>query len=429
MFLNLGLGRMGCLAGALAASSLALDLNFIDGSAFSSLITFTRASTATYYDAAGQRQTASSGSPRIDYNPATLAIRGLLIEEQRTNLALQSGTESDAAWTKTATTIGTGATGLDGVTASRRMTSSSTTPLLAQGSITVTASTTYTYSVFLRYVDTNWLRIQYMDSTFTNGVRAWVNLNGGGAAALGTVANIGTGSGGAHTLTSLGGGWYLYTLTGMASTATAAGPSIRPVTADVSSTGVSGVSYDADGHQLEAGSFATSYIPTTGTSATRAADVAVVSGANFSGFYNSAAGAFVVSGHTTDSFSGVTRRLMEVNNGTAGERFIVGLQNATTARFLVSDGAATVADVGIAVTSMPARVVIAGSYAANDVKAAANGAAGTADTSVTLPTVTQMVIGADLASPTATQMANGHIERIRYYNRALSQAELNALTA
>lgn len=52
---------------------------------FSDIITFTRASTATYFDATGTLQSAAIDAPRLDYNPATLAAQGFLIEEARTN--------------------------------------------------------------------------------------------------------------------------------------------------------------------------------------------------------------------------------------------------------------------------------------------------------------------------------------------------------
>ena len=60
-------------------------------------ISFTRASVGTYFDISGALQTASSGTPRFDYDPVTHAARGLLIEEARTNVLLNSaalGTQS-----------------------------------------------------------------------------------------------------------------------------------------------------------------------------------------------------------------------------------------------------------------------------------------------------------------------------------------------
>ena len=53
-------------------------------------VTFTRASTATYFDSTGTMQTAATNAPRWDYDPVTLGLRGLLIEEARTNVLLRS---------------------------------------------------------------------------------------------------------------------------------------------------------------------------------------------------------------------------------------------------------------------------------------------------------------------------------------------------
>ena len=41
-------------------------------------VTFTRSSGGTYWDASGTMQTAGNNTPRYDYDPATLAFRGLL---------------------------------------------------------------------------------------------------------------------------------------------------------------------------------------------------------------------------------------------------------------------------------------------------------------------------------------------------------------
>ena len=53
------------------------------------LITFTRGSSATYIGSDGTQQTAASDEPRIEY-AADGTLKGLLIEEQRTNLLLNS---------------------------------------------------------------------------------------------------------------------------------------------------------------------------------------------------------------------------------------------------------------------------------------------------------------------------------------------------
>lgn len=80
-----------------------LDLNFLGGTLDSS-ITFARASSATYFDVTGTRQTASTDVARFDYDPVTHVLRGLLMEEQRTNSLKNSGTPA----TQTTGSLGTG---------------------------------------------------------------------------------------------------------------------------------------------------------------------------------------------------------------------------------------------------------------------------------------------------------------------------------
>jgi hypothetical protein len=82
--------RAGQDAGFLVPPGATLDLSFLTPGSLDPRITFTRASTGTYFDVSGTMRTATTNAPRWDYDPVTLALRGLLIEEARTNLLLNS---------------------------------------------------------------------------------------------------------------------------------------------------------------------------------------------------------------------------------------------------------------------------------------------------------------------------------------------------
>jgi len=80
-----------------------LDINFAAvNEILDPRITFTRASSATQYNSAGTLISVGSDVARFDYDPATLAPKGLLIEEQRTNLVLNSDALSTQSVTVTA---------------------------------------------------------------------------------------------------------------------------------------------------------------------------------------------------------------------------------------------------------------------------------------------------------------------------------------
>ena len=76
------------------------SLNLTLTSTLDPRITFTRASSGTYFNSSGVLTTASTDTARFDYNPATLAAKGLLIEEARTNVFVRSQELDNASWTK-----------------------------------------------------------------------------------------------------------------------------------------------------------------------------------------------------------------------------------------------------------------------------------------------------------------------------------------
>jgi len=72
-------------AGPQIRPSLLLD--FANSESVDNRITFNRASAATRYDSNGVLQTLRNDKPRIDFDPVTGECKGLLIEEQRTNIS------------------------------------------------------------------------------------------------------------------------------------------------------------------------------------------------------------------------------------------------------------------------------------------------------------------------------------------------------
>ena len=92
-------GSAGGNAAALPPGA-SLDLSFMTPGTLDPRITFTRASTGTYFDSNGVMRTAAVNQPRWDYDPVTHQLRGLLLEDARTNLWLQSADASNAAWSK-----------------------------------------------------------------------------------------------------------------------------------------------------------------------------------------------------------------------------------------------------------------------------------------------------------------------------------------
>ena len=131
-----------CLGGARSffGGPPSLDLSFMTPGSLDGRITFTRASTATYFDVTGTLQTATANTPRWDYDPVTHALRGLLMEDARTNLLLNSATltTQSVAVTAQAYTLsfyGAGTVALSGT---------STGSLVGTGAFPARASLTFT---------------------------------------------------------------------------------------------------------------------------------------------------------------------------------------------------------------------------------------------------------------------------------------------
>lgn len=228
---------------------------------------FSRASDGTYCDKFGVIRNAGAGVPRIDYDPVTGECRGLLIEEQRTNLLKYSEQFDNAAWGKENCIISANLiTAPDGTVTADKIQETTTTNYFAVAqNPSGQFSTTYTYSCYAKAAERNFLFFNFS----VVGANGTFNLTTG-------VTQVKSGSL-VLSATSVGNGWWRCTAT---FTTPSSGSNVLylVVGAAINSTtdiyaGTAGYGIYIWGAQLEAGSFPTSYIPTTTASATRAADI------------------------------------------------------------------------------------------------------------------------------------------------------------
>lgn len=391
----------------------AVSFNFTSGT-LDPRITFTRAlATATRVNSSGFIGTVAADTPRFDYDPSTLASKGLLIEESRINLNPQSNAFENAAWGKTRISVSQNViTSPDGTQNADKLvedSSASTSHFISQ-TITLTAAP-YTASVFAKKAERSWI---FLKLAATGGNGAYFDLDTG---AVGTVT-----AGYTATITNYGNGWYRCTIT---VTATAVGWSYEVQTA----SGNNGRLYTGDGTsgvyiygaQLEAGAFATSYIPTTTAAVTRNADVATITGTNFSSWWVASQGS-VTANFRPSTVSG-TRPIIQYDDGTANE--IIALRGNTTnpELYIVDDGTPQ-AQIDAGTIAANTNYRFAAGWKLNDCAASINGGNSVLDGVVTIPTVIQARLGCD-----GTNYLNGHLQMIEYYNRKPTNETLQQLAS
>jgi len=357
--------------------------------------------------------------PRVEYDADGNRL-GLLVEESRTNLVAYS--EDFSQWTGFSDPNEILAPdGTLTATKARDNNQGTNAAVTLIEPVTVSTSTTYTYSVFGKKGQLNWMALGVIQFTTPNNGRVWFDLDSG------VVGTQGSGLSGA--IEEFPNGWYRCSVTFTTDAVDTTGQlyiylcegdnlflnTNRDGTSDLYVWGA----------QLEAGSFPTSYIKSnSGSTTTRSADVASIPVADFG--YNQSAGTVVQEFSTADVF---TANENAFSDGTNDNRIMWGL-NANTGRapYISAGGTNTVALInnsGIA-GGVPSKLGIA--FASNDVASSLDGGAVATDTSATIPTsITTLYLGVG-ATGTGTQI-NGHIKSIKYYPRRLSNAQLVELTS
>jgi hypothetical protein len=245
----------------------------------------TRATTATRVNANGLIEVVASGIPRLDYfaSGGVVGCPALLVEPSAQNIMAQSETLSVSGdWTQTAVlATGWAIASPDGLVSGSLLvaTSGSSQHNINRNATTsITSGTTITASCFFKAHGTNnFAQLVIGGFTFSPASPfANFNLSGNGAITTGTYSSA--------FIQNYGNGWYRCGLTATAAANGTNNLAIVPILASGTARnpvfqgdGVNGVY--AWGAQVESGSVATSYIPTSTAAVTRNADVVTLSGA------------------------------------------------------------------------------------------------------------------------------------------------------
>jgi hypothetical protein len=415
-------------AGSVVANvdHLSLDLQFAADKTLTArkgpTPTFTRASTATFVGSNGLIQSAAVNAARFDHDPVTLACKGLLIEEARTNLVLQSEGFSTASWQKLGSTITADSIASPNGTVTADLLVEDVgllSHIVQQSTPSLTAGQSYNFSVFAKAGSHTSFQITLSNAAFGIGLFANFVLTGSGS--------VGTSSGLTTSIQSYPDGWYRCSIA-VASAVGGAGGAVGIAANANNSSATRLPSYLGTGAQvvhlwgaqLELGSFPTSYIPTVASSVVRSADVCSITGSDFTGMYNQSEGTMLVNAFTPANGD---RTIFAADDNTANEMIRLRTEG-TNPFFKVSDGGVELVAIDSGTVVANTNFKLAGAYKLNDFASSINGGAAVTDTSGTIPTVDRIRIGTGQSGNTMC----GCIASARYFKKRLTDAKLVTIT-
>ena len=406
-----------------------LDLNFanskslVDATTGQNLVTFTRASSGTFVGSDGLVKTAAVNEPRFDHNPTTGESLGLLGEEARTNLLLQSN-GFNTTWTNTnSSETSSSGTAPDGTNTAWELkdTSDASSAIHAlDQSVSFISGTAYTVSC--------WMKAGVLtEGGFTFPVAAF-SFNLSARVSLSTGAVIATSTGVTASTQQFSNGWWRVSATATATATASAAMQIRIMNGGFAYVGTGTGTIYLWGAQLEAGALPTSYIPTTTATVTRAADVASITGASFSSWYNQTEGTVFANATTNARHAGVNSfpRIASLSDGTTSNRMDLlyrVLTSYTDAGYSIVSS--NVSQAAFDTNNERNGQSMATAYAANNFAFTVGGTLANTDSSGTVPTVDRLSIG--LRSGIDLQMS-GTIRRLVYWPVRLGNNVLQQIT-
>jgi len=389
----------------------------------------TRATSATRVNKDGLIESVASGVPRLDYPLIDGVVQdcpALLLEPSRTNLVTYS--EDFSEWTlSNSSVLSSQVVSPDGTQNADKVIASATNTTHFVAIIpSVSATTTYTFTLYAK--SDEYERLYIRQGTGNSPSAAVYDLNGVGAVLETYGSPLDT------SIELVGNEWYKITLTNITSSTS---PNFAPNITGIPNSGYSadadGVTFLGDGTsgvfiwgaQLEEGSYATSYIPTSGSTVTRNADVCENAG-NADLFNDNEGVLFAEFSMLNDSDT--SNRYISLSDGSPDNSIMFQITGGGDLN-LYNNGTSNENRIDTYLADLTQDIKVAVQYGQNtsDYKVYINGVSQSLNSSF----VAETISGLDNLSidyPTFDFKFNGKVKQLMVFNEALTDAELIELT-
>lgn len=373
-------------------------------------LTVVRATTARRVNSAGLIESVANNVPRLDYTNGSCP--SILVEPQRTNLVAYSEEFDQSYWLKQNIIVtANSTTSPDGnLTADTFIANNVNTQHRFDRSISGTGGVTYTFSAFFKAKEYDKIMLRTADqgsSTFdlTNGIVL--------SSTLGVTAKI----------ESYNNNWYRCSVSQILTTTSTMTSRINILNENgllnFAGDGTSGLYIW--GAQLEAGSNATSYIPTTTASVTRNADV--ISKTGISSLIGQTEGTIFVDIFFKESVK-TDNQIITISDGTIANRFVLRIFNNTIfeCRIVKGNVVQTLITSGSIVTDT---IKLAIAYNLNDIVFYINGNLIGTDNNSLIPNTNKINLG---SNSTGVGILDDRINSAILFKTRLTNDELATLT-
>ena len=378
-------------------------------------VTFTRGSTATYVDSAGIVRISNINTPRLTFDPDTLAPLGFMNEEARLNLVENSRAFEAASWdtVQNATVTDNSAIAPDGTMTACLFEATGSSNMRVMDQFP-TPGVPGVASVFVKKVNNDQVKVGFTPSTSNATIFTFSTES--------LVDGINVTS---SSFERFPDDWYRITVHG-------AGDNLEAMDIRSNASNVAGDAYHIWGAGAEAGDFPTSHIPTSGGTFTRSAERCEVTFDNagtdepFKN-WNIPAGSMYAE-YQHDGLLGLQKYGFSIIGPVDNDLDAIFLRTKTdgTSEFFTAKIAGNGGDTSFAAAiTANTKAKSAVSWKVDDIAYSLNGATVDTDITADIPILTRMLIG---SRQLGERNLNGTLARQAYWIEDLINADLETLS-